>query len=149
MRQAEAQIAATNKRLSYLAERASYPRQDLEILRELTRILPLSAYVQRMDLTRTDVVIVGEFAQALELLKMLDASPLLRDSEFISAPSRVPSGKEIFQTRAKREYPKPGAAPAAAGANNAPAAQPPAPTLGLPPNFPKVAPPPPLPPGVR
>jgi Tfp pilus assembly protein PilN len=146
VRQAETALKETDKRLKFLSEAAAYPGQDLELLRELTRLLPLSAWVQRMDMTRNEVILAGEFDQALELLKMLDSSPLLRESEFIAAPSRTPNGKELFQIRAKREFPQPGKpAPGAA-----PAAGPAAPVgAGLPANLPKVAPPPPLPPGVR
>lgn len=136
VRQAESAIQSTEQRLKFLSEAAAYPGQDLELLRELTRLLPLSAWVQRLDMTRNEVVLTGEFDQALELLKMLDASPLLRDSEFMAPPSRTPNGKEVFQIRAKREFPQAGKAAAAAGA-------------GLPANLPKVAPPPPQPAGVR
>ncbi|MFN7543761.1 MAG: PilN domain-containing protein [Acidobacteriota bacterium] len=139
VRQAESAIQSTEQRLKFLSEAAAYPGQDLELLRELTRLLPLSAWVQRLDMTRNEVVLTGEFDQALELLKMLDASPLLRDSEFMAPPSRTPNGKEVFQIRAKREFPQAGKAAAAVAPAGA----------GLPANLPKVAPPPPQPAGVR
>lgn len=144
VRTLDSQILATQKKLDFLTAIADYPRQDLESLRELTRIMPSTSFVSRMDMTRTDIGLVGEVDQSLELLKLLDSSPYLRDSEFSSPPSRNPQGKEIFQIRIKRELP----------ANQPPAAPmqlpvgPPsgAPRLMLPPG---IAPAPPLPPGVR
>lgn len=144
------QIEEKSKRLAYLVDIAGYPQQDLDVIRELTRILPGTAFVARLDITRSDVAMSGEVDQSMELLRLLDNSPLFRDSEFVSTPSRSPNGKEIFQIRTRREFPalpKPGAQPA----------QPQVPQPGvqlLPPGvnstpLPRVAPPPPLPPGVR
>jgi len=136
------QIEAATKRLQFLAELAAYPQQDLDSLRELTRLMPMSAYVSRLDLTRTEVGIVGEIDQSLELLRMLDSSPFFKDSEFTSAPGRTPLGKELFQIRSKRELPSVAAPP-----QPGPGApiQPPVNSTPLP----KIAPPPPLPQGLR
>lgn len=146
VRNADTQIEATRKKLMFLNTIAAHPQQDLDTLRELTRVMPMSAFVSRMDLTRTDVGLVGEIDQSLELLKLLDSSPLLKDSEFISAPGRSPNGKELFQIRAKREAPAP--APAAPPQVNQPGIQLPPGVRpnGLPPG---IAPAPPLPQGVR
>lgn len=144
------QIEEKGKRLGYLVDIAGYPQQDLDVIRELTRILPGTAFVARLDITRSDVALAGEVDQSMELLRMLDNSPLFRDSEFTSTPSRSPNGKELFQIRTRREFPlppKPGVQPQ----------QPQVPQPGvqlLPPGvnstpLPRVAPPPPLPPGVR
>lgn len=101
----EKQIIDTRAKVDYLRTVAGYPRQDLDSLRELTRILPVNAYVNRLDLTRTNVVLAGEIDQAADLLKLLDSSPLFKDSEFASSPGRSAQGKEMFNIRANREFP--------------------------------------------
>lgn len=144
IRTLDSQILATQKKLDFLTAIADYPRQDLESLRELTRIMPATSFVSRMDMTRTEIALVGEVDQSLELLKLLDSSPYLRDSEFSSPPNRNPQGKEIFQIRIKRELPsnQPPATPI-----QLPVGPPSgAPRLMLPPG---IAPAPPLPTGVR
>ena len=143
VRSIDAQIEATTKKLAFLTNLATYPQQDLDTLRELTRIMPMTAYVSRMDMTRSDIGLVGEIDQSLELLKMLDSSAYFKESEFSSAPGRLPTGKEMFQIRTKREVPGSAPAPAAAG----PAA-PAAPVINSTP-VPRIAPPPPLPQGFR
>ena len=144
VRTLDSQIVAAQKKLDFLGTIADHPRQDLESLRELTRIMPATSFVSRMDMTRTDIGLVGEVDQSLELLKLLDSSPLLRDSEFSSPPSRNAQGKEIFQIRTKRELPtnQPSGPPVQLPAGIPSSA----PRLMLPPG---IAPAPPLPVGVR
>ncbi|WP_031496116.1 PilN domain-containing protein [Bryobacter aggregatus] len=135
----DTQIAGTQKRLDFLRDLASHPRQDLDSLRELTRIIPSSAYVNRMELTRLGLGLNGEIDQSAELLKLLDSSPLFKDAEFTSSPGRSQAGKEVFNIRAKRELPAPAAVPVSPAPGQAPA---------QPPVLPNVAPPPPLPAGL-
>ncbi|MCX6610791.1 MAG: hypothetical protein NTW74_08055 [Acidobacteria bacterium] len=134
IRALDTQILETEQKLKFLNTFATHPQQDLDSLRELTRIMPMTSYVSRMDLTRTDIGISGEIDQSMELLKMLDSSPFFKDSEFTSSPSRNQTGKELFQIRAKREFPS--------GAPVVPTPQ------NIPP-VPRIAPPPPLQPGLR
>jgi hypothetical protein len=141
----DTQIGEATRKLAFLSKLATNPQEDLDTLRELTRIMPMSAYVSRLDMTRTDVGLVGEIDQSLELLKMLDSSLYFKDSEFSSAPGRLTSGKELFQIRTRRETPA-AARAAVAGPNVAVPA--PAPVINSTP-LPRIAPPPPLPQGFR
>ncbi len=138
IRTLDSQILTAQQKLQFLTTFASYPQHDLDSLRELTRIMPMTSYVSRMDLTRTDIGISGEIDQSMELLKMLDSSPFFKESEFTSSPLRTQLGKEVFQIRAKRELPV-----AVFVAPNP--VQPPASVSPVP----KITPPPPLPPGLR
>lgn len=103
-------IENNRKQIEALVELASWPRKDLDALRELTRLMPMSSYVATMEISQTNLTMSGEIEQAMELLKIIDASPLFSDSEFMSSPGRTNSGKEVFQLRARREF-----APAAQG----------------------------------
>ncbi len=75
---------------------------DLNTLQELTRLVAPPGWLQGAQISRTNVVLSGEAEQAAPLLKLLDASPLLRDSEFSQPISRTGSG-ESFGIRAVRE----------------------------------------------
>jgi hypothetical protein len=75
---------------------------DLDTLRELTRLLAAPTWLSQLDLGRDSINLAGETEQAGPLLKALDDSPLLRNSEFTVPLAR--SGKnEVFRIRVTRE----------------------------------------------
>ncbi len=76
--------------------------QDLDALQELTRILAPPLWLQGAQLSRTALTISGEAEQAATLLKLIDGSPLFRDSEFTMPMARV-AGGETFTIKAARE----------------------------------------------
>ena len=61
---------------------------SLQILKELTSILPKSAWLTRARVTDTTVEIEGYSAAATELLSKLEASPFLKKVEFASPTFR-------------------------------------------------------------
>ncbi len=79
---------------------------DMDVLAELTRILPPPTWLNNLDVTPTQITVVGETDQAAPLLKVIDASPLFEASEFNQPPARTPTG-ETFRIRAHREGAKP------------------------------------------
>jgi Tfp pilus assembly protein PilN len=107
----EAATAKAQAKLEALQALAEYPRQDLELLRELTRLIAPPAWLGRMDMTRSSVSLGGEIDQAADLLRQLDASPLLSASEFSGSTGKTADNREVFNIRSNREFP--GAAPAA------------------------------------
>ncbi len=120
VRQADATRDAARKRIEQLQDFARIPKDDLDTLRELTRVVPPSAWVSRLDMSRTHVTMMGEVETATEMLRILDDSPLLSNSEFLAQVGRSANNREIFQIRAQRERPKPGIpAPAAVPAAGA------------------------------
>jgi Tfp pilus assembly protein PilN len=60
----------------------------LHILKELTTILPKSAWLTRVRVTNTGVEIDGYAAAATELLSKLEASPYFKKVEFASPTFR-------------------------------------------------------------
>lgn len=137
VRKLESEIESASRRLQFLNGIATHPQQDLESLRELTRMMPMNSYVSRLDMTRTEVSLAGETEQSMEMLKMFDSSLYFKESEFTSAPNRMANGKEVFQIRTRRELPS--AAAPVAGPGSANTALPNSTPL------PRIAPPPPLP----
>lgn len=111
----EAATAKAQARIDALQVLANYPRQDLELLRELTRLIAPPAWLGRLDINRASVQLAGEVDQAADLLRLLDASPLLKSSEFTGGTGKTADNREVFSIRSLREF------PAAAPATTAPA----------------------------
>lgn len=77
-------------------------RADLDSLAAATRLLPDSASLASLELTRNAIDLNGQAEQAEPLLKVLDDSPLFQSSEFKVPLAR--SGKyQLFRIRAARE----------------------------------------------
>ena len=68
----------------------------------MTRILPPPAWLNLLEITRTQVTLAGETPQAAPLLQAIDASPLFQGSEFVIPPSRI-ANAEAFRIRTNRE----------------------------------------------
>lgn len=125
VRSAETKRQAIQAKLDSLNEFTRQPREDLDSLRELTRLVPASTWMSRMEMSRGSVTMMGETEQATEILKIIDDSPLFANTEFTAQVSRSANNREVFQIRTQREKPKPVAA--------APSSVPPAvPNPGLP-----------------
>lgn len=95
-------IAAARARIALLADIRGWTKADMDVLGEMTRILAPPAWLNQLEVTRTQVTLAGETEQAAPLLQTIDASPLFQGSEFTMAPSRVGSA-ETFRIRTNRE----------------------------------------------
>jgi Tfp pilus assembly protein PilN len=74
------------------------PQADLDVLNELTRLLPPPIWTSSIEIYPDSVVITGEADQAAPLLKILDASSQFQNSEFALPLTR---GDQIEQFRIK------------------------------------------------
>lgn len=93
--------AARIERLKTFRDRT---RQDLEVLKETTRLIAPPAWAIQVDLTRSLLAVAGESNAAADLLKAFDASVLIKNSEFTSPLSRASTpGMDLFRMRAERE----------------------------------------------
>ncbi|MCS7316025.1 MAG: hypothetical protein RMI94_11610 [Bryobacterales bacterium] len=77
-------------------------KADLDLLAELTRRLEPPVWILQLEMTRESVSLAGEAEQASPLLKLLDESPMLRNSEFTMPIARVGQA-EAFRIRSQRE----------------------------------------------
>jgi len=100
--QMEGQIAAARARTRLLDDFQKRSKADLDALNELTRLLAPPAWLNSLELTRAGANLSGEAEQAASLLKILDASPMFRNSEFTTGITRV-GGAEVFRIRTQRE----------------------------------------------
>jgi Tfp pilus assembly protein PilN len=94
------EIDHTRGRARMLDEFRSRTRSDLDAISELTRLFPMPASANTIDLSRDAVLILGEADQAAPLIKLLDASPLFHNSEF-NGISKVQQA-EIFRMHTQR-----------------------------------------------
>jgi len=77
-------------------------RADLDSLNELTRLVEPPAWTNAVELTGDTARITGEAPQAAPLLKILDSSPLFRNSQ-MDMDQHAPGGTgETFQIHATR-----------------------------------------------
>lgn len=100
--QDEKQIAADRARIQLLDDLRRRPRQDMDALAELTRVLAPPTWINFLDISAHQVIAGGETNQAEPLLKLLDASPLFEASEFQGAPVPTRTGQS-FRIKTNRE----------------------------------------------
>ena len=78
----EKQAVVNRARIAALDDFRRRPQADLDVLNELTRLLPNQVWTNLIEIYPDSVVLTGEADQAAPLLKLLDSSPLFQNSEF-------------------------------------------------------------------
>jgi len=94
-------IALAKARIDLLDRFRARTKDDIDIINELTRLLPPPVWIASLEIHGDSVVIAGEADSAAPLLKALDASPLFRNSEFGMAVSRN-GANENFRIKTMR-----------------------------------------------
>jgi Tfp pilus assembly protein PilN len=90
-------------RIVLLDQYRNRTQADIEILAELSRIIPPAVWTPNVDITPETVTISGEADQAAPLLKILDSSPYFRNSEFPTGVMRSgQNGGEGFRIKTYR-----------------------------------------------
>lgn len=84
----EKRIQADRVRIAALDDIRRRPQADLDVLNELTRLLPPPIWTSAIEIYPDSVVVAGEADQAAPLLKALDSSPLFENSEFTLSVTR-------------------------------------------------------------
>ena len=97
------------RRMDLLDEFRRRSQADADALRELTNLLQPPGWVQSLSMTRTEMQVAGEAEQAAALIKVLDSSPLFKDSSFSNSVTRN-GAAEGFIIRTHREGPGTGEA---------------------------------------
>jgi len=93
---------AARRRAQQLDDFRRRAKSDMDVLEEMTHILPPPTWLNMLEINRTQVSLAGDTDQAAPLLKTIDASPLFKSSEFLIPPVRTQSG-EMFRIRTNRE----------------------------------------------
>ena len=102
------QIAEAQKKTVLLDDFRRRSKADMDVLGEMTRLLPPPIWLNMLELSEKQVLIAGEADQAAPILKTVDGSPLFVGSEFNMPPIRIQGGNgraggEGFRVRANRE----------------------------------------------
>jgi len=97
----EKRIGVDRSRIMALDDLRRRPQADLDILNELTRLLPPPVWTSAVEIFPDSVVISGEADQAAPLLKILDSSPFFQNSEFQSSVTRN-KDSEVFRIKTIR-----------------------------------------------
>jgi Tfp pilus assembly protein PilN len=97
------QVDVLQRRIQLLDDLRRHPRADMDVLAELTRILPPPTWLSLMQISPKQVSLGGETPEAAPLLSLLDSSRLFEGSEFQAAPLRLPGpGGETFRIKTNR-----------------------------------------------
>jgi len=79
----------------------------LDILRDLSDIIPESAWVARLSVSGMDVKIDGYADLASQLITLLEESPIFSDVAFLSTITKTRDGKERFRIGLKAQRSNP------------------------------------------
>jgi hypothetical protein len=96
------QIAVLRQRSQLLDAFRRRTPADLDVLNELTHLLPPPGWLSTLEINRDQVRLTGETDQAAGLLRALDKSPLFEGSDFAMPLGRTSTG-ETFSIRSRRE----------------------------------------------
>lgn len=97
----EKKAAAEREKTVQLDELRGRSQADLDVLNEITRLLPPPVWSSIAEIYPDSVVIFGEADQAAPLLRVLDSSPLFQNSEFVLPVTRVGQAEQ-FRIRTMR-----------------------------------------------
>lgn len=100
--QIDKETADDERRIQLLDDFRRRPKADMDVLAELTRILPPPTWLKSMEISPAQVIFDGETDQAAPLLKVIDTSPLFQSSEFQMGPVPMPGGA-MFRIKAIRK----------------------------------------------
>jgi general secretion pathway protein L len=95
--QTQSEIAALRERIDYLNDLGQERIPALQFLKELTQILPDTAWLRGLSVADNRVEIQGYADYSTQLIAKLEASPLFANAKFISTITKGRDGKEVFK----------------------------------------------------
>ncbi len=95
----------TLERLAFLVGARNSAALPLEILNELTRLLPEDVWLQQMHYEGNNLILVGLARSASGLLQTLAASDYFENPQFMAALNRTPDGNENFRIAVRLRAP--------------------------------------------
>jgi hypothetical protein len=97
-------IALAKARIDLIDRFRARTKDDIDIINELTRLLQPPVWTNILEINPDNVVIAGEADQAAPLLKLIDSSPLFRNSEF--GMDARNGASEVFRIKTMRRKPQ-------------------------------------------
>jgi hypothetical protein len=99
---ADDEVQLMLSKIQTLDEFRQRSKQDLDVVLELTNLVPATGFASGLQVQREQVIIGGEADQAEGLLKLFDGSPLFENSEFTMPLTRIGSNLEQFRIKTAR-----------------------------------------------
>ncbi len=97
IQQIQTETLEMQKNLDYIRSLRPGNAFAVELLNEVSSILPLDAWLTDFKLSGNKISIYGVAASATELIALLEASPYLARAEFISTIRKDRDGREVFR----------------------------------------------------
>ncbi len=91
-RRLQDEIEQLQAQASFLAQRRSALPTALDLIHELTQILPDEAWLQQLEFSEQRVSLMGFATSTAQVVQALEASPLLSDVQFRSPVQPLPQG---------------------------------------------------------
>lgn len=82
--------------LNYVLEQRASSRELSNIVEELTRIVPDEIFINSLSVQKQAVVISGIGTGVVDLIELLNSSPLFEDARFTASITRSSAGQDIF-----------------------------------------------------
>lgn len=102
--QVREQLNAAEEAMTFLTERRRTSPVALDVAEHLSQVLPAHTWLDRLTIEGSSLSIKGESAAALDLIDLLEGSPMLSEVKFKSPVTRSKdSNTDKFQIQAKVE----------------------------------------------
>jgi len=92
-----ADVTKLEKRIRYMEALRPTNVNIVDVVKELTEIIPETAWLKDFKLSKNKLNIYGEAESASELIPLLEASPLFEDVKFLSTIRKAKNDKEVFR----------------------------------------------------
>ena len=97
LEQVQSEMTALQEKIDYLDSLRQERIPALDFLKELTEILPDTAWLLGLSVEDNQVEIQGYADSSTQLIPQLEASALFSDAKFISVITKDRAGKEVFK----------------------------------------------------
>jgi Tfp pilus assembly protein PilN len=102
----QTELNALSEKYRVLSANLKERDYNLEVLRELARVLPTTTFLSNYSYQNGVVTVSGFADSASEVQKMLEDHALFKEVQFTSSVTREPRGKDQFTLKATVEVPK-------------------------------------------
>lgn len=82
--------------LNYVLEQRASSQQLSSVIEELTRIVPDEIFINSLSVQKKAVVISGIGTGVVDLIEVLNSSPLFEDAKFTASVTRSNQGQDVF-----------------------------------------------------
>lgn len=93
----QGEVTTLENRIRYIESLKPTNVYIVDVIKELTEIIPETAWLKDFKLSKNELNIYGEAESASELIPLLESSPLFKDVKFLSTIRKGRNDKEVFR----------------------------------------------------